>query len=276
VILVAGGTGRLGSLVVARLTALGEPVRVLTRDRKGAEALGAAVDVVVGDVRDRASLDAAVAEVGTVVSAVHGFAGPGRGTPRSVDRDGNAHLVAAAETVGARVVLVSVAGASADHPMELFRMKAAAEKNLEDAGVAWTVVRAGPFLELYLDLLRQTAAKTGRPLVFGAGNNPINFVPVGDVATAVTTAVLDPTQRGNIVVVGGPQNRTMNELAAAVQRELGTTGKSPRHVPRAVLRTMAATRHLTHAAGPRLAQAALIMDTTDMTDAIAPEPTATG
>ncbi len=274
-ILVAGGTGRLGSLVVARLTALGEPVRVLTRDRKRAEELGA-VDVVVGDVRDPASLDAAVIGVRTVVSAVHGFAGPGRGTPRSVDRDGNAHLVAAAESVGAGVILVSVVGASPGHPMELFRMKAAAEKNLQAAGVAWTIVRAGPFLELYLDLLRQTAAKKGRPLIFGAGNNPINFVPVGDVATAVTAAALDPTQRGKTVQVTGQQNRTMNQLAAQIQRELGSTGKSPRHVPRAVLRTMAATRHLTHAAGPRLAQAALIMDTTDMTDPIAPQTTATG
>ena len=43
-ILVAGGTGRLGSLVVAGLTGLGEPVRVLTRDAKRAEPLGPLVD----------------------------------------------------------------------------------------------------------------------------------------------------------------------------------------------------------------------------------------
>ena len=275
-ILVAGGTGRLGSLVVAALTGMGEPVRVLTRDRKRADALGPLVGVAVGDVRDPASLGAAVTGVRTVVSAVHGFAGPGGGTPRSVDRDGNAHLVAAAENVGAHVILVSVVGASADHPMELFRMKAAAEKNLDAAGVAWSIVRAGPFLELYLDLLRQTGAKTGRPLVFGVGDNPINFVPVGDVATAVIAAALDPTQRGNTLQVKGQQNRTMNELAAQIQQELGTTGRSPRHVPRAVLRTMAATRHLTHADGPRLAQAALIMDTIDMTEEITPRSTAAG
>jgi uncharacterized protein YbjT (DUF2867 family) len=275
-ILVAGGTGRLGSLVVAGLTGLGEPVRVLTRDGRRAEALGPLVDVVIGDVRDPASLAAAVTGVRTVVSAVHGFAGPGRGTPRSVDRDGNAHLIAAAETVGADVILVSVVGASADHPMELFRMKAAAEVNLVARKVPWTIVRAGPFLELYLDLLRQTGAKTGRPLVFGAGNNPVNFVPVGDVAAAVIAAVLDPTQRGNTVEVRRPRNRTLNELAAQIQRELGTTGKSPRHIPRAVLRSLAATRHLSNAAGPRQAQAALIMDTTGMTDPISPEAAGTG
>ena len=262
--------------MVAGLTGLDEPVRVLTRDGKRAEPLGPLVDVVVSDVRDRTSLARAVIGVHTVVSAVHGFAGPGRGTPRSVDRDGNAHLVAAAETVGADVILVSVIGASTGHPLELFRMKAAAEINLEAGRVAWTIVRAGPFLELYLELLRQTGAKTGRPLVFGAGDNPINFVPVGDVAVAVIAAALDPKQRGKTVEVKGRQNRTLNELAAQIQRELGTTGKPPRHIPTAVLRALAATRHLSHAAGPRQAQAALIMDTTVMTDAIAPETAGTG
>ena len=265
-ILVAGGTGRLGSLLVAGLAGLDEPVRVLTRNPERAAPLGPLVDVVIGDVRDPASLTAAMTGVRTVVSAIHGFAGPGRVTPRTVDRDGNNHLVAAAQTVGADLVLVSVVGASADHPMELFRMKAAAESTVKNSGLAWTIVRAGPFLELYLDLLAQTGAKSGRPLVFGRGDNPITFVPVADVAAAVTAATLDPTQRGHTVQVTGPQNWTLNELAAHIQQELGSTGKPPRHVPRAILRALALGRYLTQAAGPRQAQAALIMDTADMTD----------
>jgi hypothetical protein len=60
-----------------------------------------------------------VAGVRVVVSAIHGFAGPGRVTPASVDRDGNANLVAAAKAAGADVVLMSVVGAAPDHAMEL-------------------------------------------------------------------------------------------------------------------------------------------------------------
>ncbi len=67
---------------------------------------------MVGDVRDPATLDAAVDGAEVVVSAVHGFAGPGRVTPASVDRAGNAHLVDAARRAGADVVLLSVVGAS--------------------------------------------------------------------------------------------------------------------------------------------------------------------
>jgi uncharacterized protein YbjT (DUF2867 family) len=79
VILVAGGTGRLGRLVVARLTALGEPVRVLTRDaaRAGLPS-GPLVEVVEGDVRVPSTLPPTLEGVRLVVSAVHGFAEPGR------------------------------------------------------------------------------------------------------------------------------------------------------------------------------------------------------
>jgi uncharacterized protein YbjT (DUF2867 family) len=266
VILVAGGSGRLGALVVAGLTARGERVRVLTRDpTRATRVLGPLVEVAIGDVRDPASLRAAAMGVSIVVSAVHGFVGPGRVTPESVDRDGNANLVAAAKGAGADLVLVSVVGAGTQHPMELFRMKAAAEDTLRRSGLRWTIVRASAFLELYLELMLGTAGRSGRPLVFGRGRNPINFVPVADVAAAVVHATLERSERGRIVTVSGPRNLTLNELAAMAQFELGVAGKTARHVPRAALRVLAATRAVADSAISRQARAALIMDTTDMT-----------
>jgi len=271
VILVAGGTGRLGALVVGGLAARGERVRVLTRKAARAQAVvGSLVEVVEGDVRNPSSLGPAVAGVRTVVSAVHGFTGPGRVTPESVDRDGNANLVAAARAATADVVMVSVVGAAAGHPMELFRMKAAAEENLRTSGVPWTIVRASAFIELYLDLMRRSAGKSGRPLVFGRGQNPINFVAVADVAHAVVDAVLDPGHRQHIVTVAGARNLTLTDLAAMAQRELETADKTPRHIPRPALRVLAATHVVCHSAVSRQAAAALIMDTTDMTGTAGP------
>jgi uncharacterized protein YbjT (DUF2867 family) len=71
-ILVAGGTGRLGSELVRRLTVQGERVRVLTRDPARAAHLTGA-EGVVGDVRNPADLSAAVQDVAAVVSAITGF-----------------------------------------------------------------------------------------------------------------------------------------------------------------------------------------------------------
>jgi uncharacterized protein YbjT (DUF2867 family) len=89
-ILVAGGTGRLGSELVRRLTVQGERVRVLTRDPARAAHLTGA-EGVVGDVRNPADLSAAVQDVAAVVSAITGSFGEGHVTPANVDRDGNAN-----------------------------------------------------------------------------------------------------------------------------------------------------------------------------------------
>jgi uncharacterized protein YbjT (DUF2867 family) len=79
-IAVAGGTGRLGSALVKRLHDRGLRVRVLTRDPERARHLRhLGVDIVTADVRDRAGIRSALEGVCTVVSAVHGFVGPGPG-----------------------------------------------------------------------------------------------------------------------------------------------------------------------------------------------------
>jgi uncharacterized protein YbjT (DUF2867 family) len=263
-ILIAGGTGRLGTVLVDRLLNRGLDVRVLTRDPARAEHLaGDRLTVVSGDVRDRDSLVAATAGIGVVVSAVHGFTGPRSNSPAAVDRDGNAKLIDAAKAAGAEFVLISTVGAAADSPMELFRMKHAAEQHAASSGVPTTIIRATAFLELWIDLLNQTAARSGRPLVFGRGENPINFVSTTDVAALVELAVIDPTTRGKILEIGGPDDLSFGQLAQAVQAAAERTG-APRHVPRPVLHLMANTIGRLKPELGRQARAALAMDRSDL------------
>jgi len=80
------------------------------------------VTIVSGDVRDPQTPAPATAGVHVGVSAVHGFTDPHRNSLAAVDRDGNANLIEAAKGAGANVVLMSTVGATADSPMELFRM----------------------------------------------------------------------------------------------------------------------------------------------------------
>lgn len=264
-ILLAGGTGRLGSVLTARLTRLGLPVRILTRDpARAVGRTGPGVTVVTGDVRDRASLALAASGADVVVSAVHGFAGPGGVSPATVDRQGNINLIDAARDAGAALVLVSVVGAAADSPMELARMKHAAEQYLRASGVSWTIVRATAFLELWIDVLTKTAARSGRPVVFGHGNNPINFVSVTDVAALVEHAVTEPAARGRVLEIGGPANLSFNQLAATIQAASGRTS-APRHVAPPILQLMAGTLGRVKPELGRQARAALIMDRADLT-----------
>ena len=264
-ILLAGGTGRLGTLLVTRLAGRGRPVRVLTRDPARAAHLSAErVEVVTGDVRDPASLARAVRGAEVVVSAVQGFAGPGGVSPATVDYQGNVNLIDAARAAGAEFVLMSVVGTAAGSPLELLRMKDAAEQHLRASGIRWTIVRATAFFELWIDLLSQTAARSGRPVIFGRGTNPINFVSVTDVAALAEQAVTDPATRGRVLEIGGPGNLTFNQLAAMIQSAAGRTSP-PRHVPPAMLRLIARTLgHVKPELG-RQTRAALIMDQADLT-----------
>jgi uncharacterized protein YbjT (DUF2867 family) len=264
VILVAGGTGRLGSLVVQRLISRGLEVRILTREpSRAAHLRGDRVTVLAGDVRDRASLGPATHGVDMVLSAVHGFTDPRRDALTSVDRDGNANLIDAARVAGAGFVLISTVGAAVDTPMELFRIKHAAEQQAMRSGVPTTIVRATAFLELWIDVLRQTAARSGRPLVFGRGQNPINFVSVTDVAALVDRVVDDQAARGQTLEIGGPENVTFTQLAQAVQAADGRPG-APRHVPAAILHLLANTVGRVKPELGRQARAALVMDRADL------------
>jgi uncharacterized protein YbjT (DUF2867 family) len=262
VILVAGGSGTLGSLLVRHLLASGQDVRVLTRDAARLGDVGG-TEVVVGDVRNRDDVRRAVAGAATVVSAVQGLAGPGGVSPAAIDRDGNIHLIDAAARAGADVVLMSVIGATPDSPMELFRMKAAAEHHLRQSPVAATIVRSAAFLETWTAILEKTAGRGGRPMVLGRGDNPVNFVSAVDVATVLADAVTDPTTRGRTIEVSGPADLTLDELAGEVQRAAARAG-APRHLPRTAMRVVAATVGRVRPQVGRLVRASLVMDTVDL------------
>jgi uncharacterized protein YbjT (DUF2867 family) len=259
-ILVAGGTGRLGSLVAGRLCERGLGVRVLSRGLSPYDGeLDPRVEVVRGDVRDPASLAGALKDVGVVVSAVQGFVGPGGATPETVDKQGNVNLVDAAKEVGADFVLVSMTDAAPDSPMELARMKYAAEQYLKQSGLRWTIIRGAAFVQAWVSLLGETTNATGRPLVFGSADNPIAWVDVDEVAALVELAVVDPGLRGRTFEICGPEPLSLMQLAQAVMDHQGVAGH-PRRVPRPMLHVMANTVGRLKPERGRRARAALAMD----------------
>jgi uncharacterized protein YbjT (DUF2867 family) len=265
-ILVAGGTGTLGTQLVRTLTARGDRTRVLTRQARPATSLReAGVDVVIGDVRTAAALAAAVQGCTTVISAVHGFVGARGVSPASVDRDGNRNLIRAAVDAGVdHMVLVSVQGAAATHPMSLHRMKYAAEQSLVDSGLTWTVLRSVPFIETWLKVIGGGLTARGRALVPGPGTNPINMVSVLDVADVINHAVHDPAWRNRRVDVTGPANLTFRQIAEQLVATHEGSGRIS-HIPLTALRVMAELARPAAPAFARQARAAVVMNTTDMT-----------
>ncbi len=264
-ILIAGGTGTLGTQVVPLLTARGLAVRILTRDPARARHLqGDRVEIVAGDVRDRTAVDRAMAGVRTVISAIQGFSGTGGASPRTVDGQGNSILIQAAQAAGVdHFILVSVQGAVPDHPMDLFRMKHRAEQELRASGLTWTIIRPTAFMEVWARLIGEPLVTTGRTRIFGRGDNPINFVSAHDVARFIDLAVVDPALRGGVVEVGGPENLSLRQVAATVETVTGKMGAKS-HVPLPMMRLMAVLMRPVNPALARQIQAGVVMDTRDM------------
>lgn len=265
-ILLAGGTGTLGALVVQSLTARGLGVRVLTRDPRRADHLKHdLVEVVVGDVRDAAAMERAMSNVQVVISAIQGFSGQGSDSPRTVDFQGNVNLIRAAQRAQVEhFILVSVQGAALDHPMELHRMKYQAEQDLQESGLSWTIIRPTASMETWVQLIGAPLVKTGRTVIFGRGVNPINFVSMLDVARVVERVLAEPNLRGTIIEVGGPENLSFEQVLKVVASETGRPSRAVR-VPPGVLRVMAAILPRLNPTLARQVQAALVMDSSDMT-----------
>ena len=244
-ILVAGGSGRLGSDVVARLVARGLPVRVMTRDaaRAGAALARSGIDrssveIALGDVRDKAAVRSAVTGVTTVVSAIQGFGGTHALGVTAVDAEGNRTMIEAADAAGVQhFVLLSMIGASPTAPTALARAKGGAERALRASSLGWTILRPSAYMETWGSLLGDPILGTGRAQVFGRGTNPVNFVAARDVAVLVERAVVDPAMRGRVVDVVGPENLSMLDVVGLFRATLGTA-VPVRKVPPAALRVL--------------------------------------
>ena len=218
-----------------------------------------------GDARDPAAVKQAVVGARTVISAITGF-GPTRGvSPRTIDWEGNAHLIRASRDAGVEhFVLLSICQAAADHPIELFRMKARAEEELRRSGLAWTIIRPTAYMETWLGLLGAPLLDAGSTRIFGRGENPINFVSSRDVARYVDLAVTDDAMRGVAVDLGGPENPTANQVVATFRSVTGANGRVS-HIPLPMMRVMSVAMKPLNPAMADLIEAAVVMDTRDMT-----------
>jgi NADH dehydrogenase len=114
-------------------------------------------------------------------------------------------------------------------------MKFRAEQELRASGLSWTIVRCAAFMETWVGLTGAPLLHGEKAMVFGRGRNPMNFVSAHDVAAYVEIALRDPSLRGSVLTVGGPENLTMRELVATFA-ELTGTQLRVRRFPRPMLR----------------------------------------
>ena len=236
-ILVVGGTGRLGRAVVPLLVQAGHKVRIMARGNSQpfAATVSDGVELFRGDLGSEADCGEAVAGCAEVVFAASGFGLKDSG-PRTVDRDGAIRLVRAAAAAGAQhTVMMSMHGAAPGAPIEYLRCKAAAEDAVRSSGMEWTVIRIGSLLEQRVETMAAMLESKGKVPVFGSGSAPVTYTSVQDAAAVVVRALKVPALR-NRVIEWGSQTLTGNQLAEVLLAQAGHG--SVQRVPAAAVRLL--------------------------------------
>ncbi|HWV50680.1 MAG TPA: NAD(P)H-binding protein [Microbacterium sp.] len=188
-ILVTGGTGTIGRHVTRLLHEAGRDVRVLTRHPRESEA---GVEHVAGDTTKGEGLDPALAGVETVLHLAGGSKG---------DDVAARHLVAAARDAGVRhLVLISVIGAGT-MPIGYFRMKHAAEQEIVNSGIPFSILRVAQLHDFVLPVVRTMARMPLAPAPRGLRFEP---VAVEEVAARLTEIALG-APAGLVPDLAGPE-----------------------------------------------------------------------
>lgn len=209
-ILVIGGTGTVGSAVVARLAKRGDAVRVLTRSAAKAGSLAAGAEGVGGDLADPKSLAQPMAGVDAVFLL----------TP--VDREEtrlglNGVGAAKAAKVG-RIVFMSVFGAEAAPDVPHFIGKLPVEQAVRESGLPWTILRPDYFFQNEEPLAPAIAQGVyPQPL----GEVGVHGIDVGDIADAAVAVLTGSGHEGRTIPVAGLDLLTGPSIASTYAGHLG-------------------------------------------------------
>jgi NADH dehydrogenase len=228
-ILVTGAAGFVGNNVVRRLVAEGKPVRAMVRNVNKAKLRLAdvrdKVEIVRGDVTDRASLGPLMRDVSAVVHTVAIALEKGGATYEEVNYQGTIHVVDAAEAANVhRFVNVSQNGARSDHFSRFLRSKGRAQEYVASSTLRWTAVRPsaifGPQDEFFNSIARLVRVT---PLIFpniGGGKAQFQPVSVDDVTTAIVRSIDDPHTYEKEFALGGPEVLTLEEIEKRILKAM--------------------------------------------------------
>ncbi|TKX59500.1 complex I NDUFA9 subunit family protein [Halorubrum sp. SS7] len=224
-VLVAGGTGFIGSYLCRSLADDGHAVTALSRSPEEAPEGATGVS---GDVTDYDSIASAVEGHDAVVNlvALSPLFEPDGGNRMHdrIHRGGTENLVRAAEDGGVDgFVQLSALGADPNGDTAYIRAKGEAEGIVRDSDLDWTIFRpsvvfgeGGEFVSFTKRLKGMFAP--GVPLYPLPGGGKTRFQPihVEDLVPMIAAAVTDDEHAGETYEIGGPEVLTLRQVTDLV------------------------------------------------------------
>ena len=239
--LVAGATGRLGSDICRRLAAAGKPVRALVRassdPAKVDQLRECGAEIVEGDLRDRASLDAACRGVTAVFSTVSSMPfsyDPETNNIQAVDIDGLTNLIGAAHDAGVDHFVYTSFSGHIDLDCPLRNAKRTVEGRLKESGLTYSVLRPSYFMEAWLSPVVGFDYPGAKATIYGSGEKPVSWISLGDVAELAVQSLENPAARNAVLEMGGPEALTPLEVVDIFE-EIGGRPFEVQHVPEEAL-----------------------------------------
>jgi NADH dehydrogenase len=223
-IAVTGGTGFVGSTVVAELLHRGHTVRVLAR-KAPKEPPGDNLSYFRGDVSTGEGLEPLVKGTDAVVHLVGIIREEGANTFDRIHRLGTENALAAASEAGAgRFVHMSALGTRENAVSAYHRTKWAGEEAVRASELEWTVFRPsiifGPGDE-FINMLAGVMRRTPVMPVVGGGKSLMQPVSVKDVAASFCAAVESTSHKGRTYELGGPDVLTFREILGITANVIG-------------------------------------------------------
>lgn len=229
-ILVTGSAGLVGRAVVRQLMAQGLPVRSLVHEAplpRLSRFPGSGPEQVAGDVRDPVSLRNACRKVETVIHLVAVLRPRAGADYRTINVEGTANLLRAAELEGVRrFVLVSALGATPNPRYAYANSKWQAEELVRTSSLQWTIIRPPVvfgegfgFFDRMLQSLR--FAPPGIAFLPGTGKTLFQPLAANDLARCIRLTLSDPSTVGETLELAGPRRYTYAEMLRILLRVTG-------------------------------------------------------
>lgn len=221
-----GGSGFIGRYAARALVEAGYRVRIAVRrphlagDVRLAGAPGW-VDIVQANVRNKASVAAAIDGADAVVNLVGILYEKGRQSFEGAQREGAVNVAEACRDAGIeRLVHVSAIGADPDAKADYAKTKGEAEAAVRAAVSSAVILRPSIVFGPEDAFFNRFAAMSAHPIstvapflpAIGGGGTKVQPVYAGDVADAIAKAISSSDAAGKTYELGGPGVYTFSEL----------------------------------------------------------------
>jgi uncharacterized protein YbjT (DUF2867 family) len=222
--LLTGATGTVGSALLRRLTAAGEPVRCLVRDPRRLGDQRVRVQIALGDLANPPSFRNALRGVDTVIHLAAAIRDQPYASIEELNAVATLRLVRASERAGVRRFLFfSAMGARRHSRTRFFRAKALAQQAVESSALETAVFRPSIVYapgDPWLTLLERVSYLPAIP-VSGSGRALYQPIWAEDVADCVVAALMASGPRRRSFELAGPETLSYDDIVRVAMYPTG-------------------------------------------------------